>query len=305
MNLKEVGYKEDYRSGYDDIVAELIKPSLQHASAYWRAAGYFSSSALEAFGAPLGEFVKHNGSIRLVTSVELSQSDLEAIEKGASKQEVCGRRLDEIIKNQFANGVGSGTERLSLLLEMDRLEIRIAVPKRGTGIYHEKIGVFLNEKDYVAFSGSSNESRNAFENNRECIDVYTSWSSPVRAQRKRKHFEEVWKGTDKGVDVFSFPDAVKNNLIRVCEEHRSRGITNKETSKKWRHQDEGVERFVAAERGILNMATGTGKTRTALRILTALFHCRQIDTVIVCTDGNDLLDQWYGELLGERRNAGS
>ena len=304
MSLKEVRYKEDYRSGYDDIVAELIQPSLQHASAYWRAVGYFSSSALEAFGAPLGEFVKHDGSIRLVTSVELSQSDLEAIKEGASKQEVCSRRLDEIIKNQFANGVGSGTERLSLLLEMDRLEIRIAVPKRGTGIYHEKIGVFLNGEDYVAFSGSSNESRNAFENNRECIDVYTSWSSPVRAQRKRKHFEEVWKGTDKGVDVFSFPDAVKNNLIRVCEEHRSRGIRNKETSRKWRHQDEAVEKFVAAERGILNMATGTGKTRTALRILTALFHCREIDTVIVCTDGNDLLDQWYGELLGERRNAG-
>ena len=62
-----------------------------------------------------------------------------------------------------------------------------------------------------------------------------------------------------------------------------------------------MEKFLAAERGVLNMATGTGKTRTALKILQALFARQDIDTVIVCTDGNDLLDQWYGELLSVRR----
>lgn len=305
MRLREVHYKEDYRSGYDDIVADLIQPSLQISSAYWRAVGYFSSSALEAFGEPLGAFIQRGGSIRLVTSIELSQADLEAIEDGISKQKVCSQRLDEIIEEQFADGVGDGTARLGLLLEMDRLEIRIAVPKSGTGIYHEKIGIFLDEEDYVAFSGSSNESRNAFENNRECIDVYPSWSSPVRANRKLKHFEELWDGTDKGVVVYSFPEAVKNKLIRICEESRSRRGVNRKESKKWRHQDEALEKFLAAERGILDMATGTGKTRTALKILVALFRDRKIDTVIICTKGNDLLDQWYGELLAVRKNIGS
>ena len=305
MRLREVHYKEDYRSGYDDIVADLIQPSLQISNAYWRAVGYFSSSALEVFGAPLGAFIQRGGSIRLVTSIELSRADLEAIEGGISKQKVCSQRLDEIIEEQFADGVGDGTARLGLLLEMDRLEIRIAVPKSGTGIYHEKIGIFLDEEDYVAFSGSSNESRNAFENNRECIDVYHSWSSPVRANRKLKHFEDLWDGTDKGVAVYSFPEAVKNKLIRICEESRSRGGVNQKELKKWRHQDEALEIFLAAERGILDMATGTGKTRTALKILIALFHAGKIDTVIVCTNGTDLLDQWYGELLAVRKNIGS
>ena len=54
MSLREIHYKEDYRSGYDDIVADLMRPSLQSATSYWRAVGYFSSSALEALGAPLG-----------------------------------------------------------------------------------------------------------------------------------------------------------------------------------------------------------------------------------------------------------
>ena len=305
MRLREVHYKEDYRTGYDDIVADLIQPSLQISNAYWRAVGYFSSSALEAFGGPLGAFIQRGGSIRLVTSIELSQADLEAIERGISKQKICSQRLDEIIEEQFSDGVGDGTVRLGLLLEMGRLEIRIAVPKLGTGIYHEKIGIFLSEEDYVAFSGSSNESRNAFENNRECIDVYPSWSSPVRAKRKLQHFKEVWDGADKGVEVYSFPEAVKSKLIRICEKSRSHRTVRRKKSKKWRHQDEALEKFLAAERGILDMATGTGKTRTALKILVALFHTGEIDTVIVCTKGTDLLDQWYGELLAVRKNIGS
>ena len=304
MGLRDVEYKEDYRSGYDNIVIDLFHPSLAQAREYWRAVGYFSSSALESFGAPLGAFIKHGGRIRLVTSVELSQSDLEAVTDGVSKKRICTERLETIIEEQFAEGVGDGVARLGLLLEMKRLEIKIAVPKTGTGIYHEKIGIFLDNEDYVAFSGSSNESRNAFENNRECIDVFPSWRSSKRAQRKRSHFEEVWQGTDIGVEVFSFPEAAKKKLLRICEEHRSGNRKLERKSKKWRHQDEALNVFLAAERGIINMATGTGKTRTALEILTALFNQNAIDTFVICTDGNDLLDQWYGELLGVRKTVG-
>jgi len=45
------------------------------------------------------------------------------------------------------------------------------------------------------------------------------------------------------------------------------------------------------------MATGTGKTRTALRICKRLAESQKVDTVIVSTYGNDLLDQWYPKLL--------
>jgi hypothetical protein len=86
MALRDIQYKEDYRSGYDDIVNDFFRPSLREATAYWRAVGYFSSSSLEAFGSPLGEFIKDGGTIRLVTSVELSESDLKAITDGANRQ---------------------------------------------------------------------------------------------------------------------------------------------------------------------------------------------------------------------------
>ncbi len=309
MSLRDIEYQEDYRSGYDNIVEDFFRPSLRAAESYWRAVGYFSSSALESFGAPLGEFIKNGGHIRLITSVELSHGDLEAIQNGIPKQDICEQRLEQIIEADFADGVGDGTARLIRLLELGRLEIQIAVPKTGTGIYHEKIGLFFDGEDYVAFTGSSNESRNAFENNRECVDVYPSWVSTVRAPRKRRHFEDLWERNDKGVDVYSFPDAARQQLIRVCGEweagRRQRKQEEKDKPNKWRHQDDALEEFLAAERGVLNMATGTGKTRTSLKILRALYERDSIDTVIVSTDGNDLLDQWYAELLNVRKDIGA
>ena len=272
MSLRDIQYREDYRSGYDNILGDFFRPSLGEAQLYWRAVGYFSSSSLEAFGAPLGDFIKNGGRIKLVTSVELSEGDLRAIENGAVKEDVSADRIEQIIENDFADGVGDGVARLARLLEMGRLEIQIAVPTTGTGIYHEKIGLFIDGDDFVAFAGSSNESRTAFENNRECLDVYPSWSSASRAARKRAHFETLWDRVDKGVDVYSFPEAAQKQLLRVCGEwEAARKRRPQQQTIRWRHQDEAVEKFLAAERGVLKMATGTGKTRTALKILEALF----------------------------------
>jgi superfamily II DNA or RNA helicase len=46
------------------------------------------------------------------------------------------------------------------------------------------------------------------------------------------------------------------------------------------------------------MATGSGKTRTALEIIQHLVAALEIDSVIVASDGNDLLDQWTKQLYG-------
>ena len=44
------------------------------------------------------------------------------------------------------------------------------------------------------------------------------------------------------------------------------------------------------------MATGTGKTRTAIRILNTLYKAQSVDSAVVVAFGTDLLDQWYREL---------
>lgn len=300
MSLRELSFEEDYRTGEHNILDEVFRPALSEALRYWRAVGYFSSSALESFGAPLGEFIRNGGSIRLITSVELREEDIDAIQQGLSRQEVCERRIGQIIDEEFSGDISDGVLALVNLLRIGRLDIRIAVPKRGCGIYHEKVGVFFDREDYVAFSGSSNESRQAFEENYESIDVYPSWVSPRRAERKLKHFERLWNDKDGGADTYAFPAAAREKLIRVCAREpgaRYGGGGERPGPVAWPHQQRALQEFIAKERGVLNMATGTGKTRTALNIVERLVKSDLVDLVIVSTEGNDLLAQWYGHVV--------
>lgn len=297
MGLRNISYQEEYRSGDDNFLEDFFGPSLQYARQYWRAVGYFSSSALEAFGAPLDNFIKRGGNIRLITSVQLSEDDMRAIDMGLTKREVSARRIEQIIEEQFTGAKGQGVDKLCALLQVERLQIQIAVPEHGRGIYHEKVGVFLDETDYVAFSGSTNETQSAFENNYEVLDVYPSWLEPGRADRKRVHFETLWQNKSKGVEVFSFPEACRKKLIQIYEAKNQQVVLEPVVVSKWRHQEEAMNVFLDAEQGVLEMATGTGKTRTAIKIILALLERHLIDTVIIATEGNDLLDQWYRQVL--------
>lgn len=300
MGLRDYNFKAEYRSGSDNLIESLYHPALARANRYWRAVGYFSSSALEAIGQPLGEFVYHGGAIRLISSVELQEDDLRAIEQGISKQQVVEQRILEQIRTEFAAPAGQGADLLGMLLEAERLEIRIATPKSGRGIYHEKVGIFLDEHDdYVSFSGSSNESRTALEVNYECIDVYPSWEEPVRASAKRNHFELLWDNKAVGAETLPFPEAARRELIRVC---RPRGFASPVVPEKppvdpWRHQTQAIEAFLTARRGILEMATGAGKTHTALQIFRHLATNHEVKSAIVASDGTDLLDQWAKQLF--------
>ncbi|AFS47930.1 helicase/type III restriction enzyme, res subunit [alpha proteobacterium HIMB5] len=64
------------------------------------------------------------------------------------------------------------------------------------------------------------------------------------------------------------------------------------TEKKWEFQKQAREKFIEKKSGILEMATGTGKTRTALSIITQLLKDKKINKIIIQIEKNDLQDQW-------------
>ena len=303
--LRDEQFLNEYRSGSNDVVSCLYSRALRSATEYNRAVGFFSSSALEVLGAPLANFAARDGLMRLVTSVRLSKEDIAAIHAGLNARDAVARLLEQTIVSDFHSPLGTGTFLLTSMLAAGRLEIKIAIPLDGLGIYHEKVGVFLEgDGDFVAFSGSSNESRSAFEANYECVDVYRSWDEPKRASAKLQHFRDLWKGVAAGVVTLEFPDAARRALLERHAEEVQRRTRDQAFVGLWPHQREAVREFLKARRGVLEMATGTGKTRTALAIASHLLATGQIDTVIVATDGNDLLSQWHGQLLNVARAAG-
>lgn len=56
------------------------------------------------------------------------------------------------------------------------------------------------------------------------------------------------------------------------------------------------------EHGILAMATGTGKTVTAMKIINKLFDSGEIRRVVITMYGNDLLDQWAIQIRENYKN---
>jgi superfamily II DNA or RNA helicase len=96
-------------------------------------------------------------------------------------------------------------------------------------------------------------------------------------------------------------DAYKKKLEILIHRLQANGgkvkDQNVDPNNKWKHQDEAVAIFMEKERGVLDMATGTGKTRTALTICKNLINKNKIETIIISCDGNDLLGQWYKELI--------
>lgn len=309
MFLHEINFKTEYRSGIDNLIQDFYVPALACCKQYWRAVGFFSSSAFEAIGKPLMEFAQSGGEIRLITSVYLEEKDLQAIKQGLEKRKAVELRLLEIIESNFSVSLDSGTLFLISMLEAGKLDIQIAVPEDGNGIYHEKVGIFIaGDSEYVSFTGSSNESRSGLEINYECVDVFTSWQDENRAKSKKSHFESLWNGDASGVKTFDFPEAAKLELIRLRNKSALPKVVIPPTPvapELWEHQRFALEEFLLKKQGVLEMATGTGKTRTSLSICQKLFQEKEIETIVITADGDDLLDQWYVELLEFVKNLNS
>ena len=304
--------KSHYRSGGDDLGAQFFSPCLGEASLYRRAAGYFSSLALLTWANALPRLVGGQVRVSLIASPELSAPDIATFKELDSetrrsdyRRVIVERMLDEIIalaKNPSDHGARARV--LAWLIANERLEIRFAFAEHvdRPGIFHEKIGIFdFPAGERVAFTGSANETLGGHHLNYESLDVYRSWiaGDEDRVRTKVEQFEEAWTGDAAGLEV-EVPSAEVIARLRARAPERLPKVVDpaksESTDPRWRHQTEAVDVFLQKRSGVLEMATGTGKTRTTLKILGRLIEGGDVDAAVLAMDGTDLMDQWCGEL---------
>lgn len=318
MDIKEKIYslKSHYRTGRDQIGYDFFQPCLAYCKTYKRAVGYFSSSVLITWASALPRLTQEDKiSIKLLISPNLTSRDKEALENISSseeREEFLQEVGDKIVLDalSFAEGDQSIEKRMRLfswMVATKKLELKFAYPNHvdTPGIFHEKIGVFIfpNGGDKVAFTGSANESEMGHLKNYESVDVFRSWvsSDRERVKIKEEEFDESWEGVAIGLKIKNLSSEVLEKVKTYSSEwdqHQKRTTSKqKPPVAKWRHQDQAIAEFLDKERGVLDMATGTGKTRTALRICNKLIEKGDIETIIISTVGNDLLDQWYLNVL--------
>ena len=303
--------KSYYRSGGDNLGSDFFKPCLEHCSAYNRAAGYFTSSALKTWASVLpGILNKEDVNISLIISPELSQNDLDALKMVSNIQSKKDKTLQKIADNivldaiLYSDNPDDQNLQLKLLASMiasGRLVLKFAFPEHisNAGMYHEKIGMFeFPWGDRLAFTGSANETGSGHESNFESIQVFHSWidGDKDRVENIGSELDSTWNDSINGLKVLSMSSDVLKKVKAYS--HSKKKNSNHNKINKWRHQDKAVEGFLKNPHGILEMATGTGKTRTSLKILSKFIDMNKLSAAIICTEGTDLLNQWYTEVLG-------
>lgn len=299
--LSDLALTFDYRSDQSDLAHELFIPLLERSTTYDRAAGYFTSGSLTLVSRGLDAFVRNGGNMRLVTSPALQTEDIDAIHEGyAARADVLERVLLEEINGWKIDDELDRISLLSWLIAENRLEVMIALPTGGSvGIYHEKIGVFGDGTSYVALSGSANETRGGLLDNFEVVDVFTSDRDPDRVALKRNQFERLWSNSTESLEVVPFPDAARRALLNRAEPSRSMvALRHGKASRPLRdYQQEALDAWEENDRvGILEMATGTGKTRTAITAMNRLSESTDRLVVVVLAPYIHLVDQWVEEM---------
>lgn len=308
---KPLVIKAHYRSGIDDLGRDFFAPCIASSTLFRRASGYFSSGALVTWADGILRLVHGRDlTIRLIASPELQGGDRAILQILDDPLQLAHHRavvVEELLTDierlcSGSDDVASRARVFAWLLANDRLQIRFAFPDHidEAAMFHEKMGVFdLDDGTRVAFTGSANETSRGHRRNYESVDVYRSWieGEAERVATKIVQFDEAWEDRAPGLAVLAPTRAVLAKLRTVGRPPaETRPEPAPPTDPIWRHQDEAVAAILAAKAGVLEMATGTGKTRTAIKLMSHLIDSGEIDTAVVATDGTDLLDQWALEL---------
>ncbi len=285
----------------NNLIDELYLPCLSWATRFDRGVGYFTTGWLAHNLTGLCDFASRGGVMRLITSPILSNADSDAIIKSNEKESAAYSKFEkalaenvDCLKQEMEKDI---LNAFAWMLYDEIIQLKFAIPcqKLGHGNFHDKFGVFYKDSDALSFSGSINDSIHGFQNY-ESIKVFKTWAGTqeyVEADIER--FEKLWNAKDSNLKIYSIPDAVKEQIFELRTNERPYTLP-KRTKNKWEHQDKAVARFMEKEHGILAMATGTGKTVTAIKIMDKLFEQRKIRRVIITMYGNDLLEQWAKQM---------
>ncbi len=311
------------------LLGDFYIPCLERSLTYDRAVGFFSSSSLAAAAKGITALIQGGGKMRLIASPHLSQDDAEAIAQGLKQREevITASLLQELEQpEQVAN---DRLGYLAWLLSKGLLEIKLAVHQDPyqRGIYHEKLGIFRDvDGNVVVFTGSANESASGLIDNFECVDVFRSWRSgdDERVSEKLENFQRLWENQTPTLEVLEFPEAAKRSLLRLCptqfpvaeepiiKSHERQGnypmsspepfdtlsfypVTPTWLTLRSYQQDAIANWFANRGRGTLKMATGSGKTITALAIAARLYEEIQLQALIIVCPYRHLVQQWARE----------
>lgn len=228
--------------------------------------------------------------------------------------------LSEVLENDTLSA-------LAWMIADEIITFKIALPynKLNEGDFHDKFGIFSDgEGNQVSFNGSYNDSIQGLRNY-ESIKIFCSWDTAFAplVQADAERFERLWSNLDPNVRVFDLPDAAREQILKLRTGERP--YREPEWVKRRQrdprsvyhpvqpaipgtlalhgYQQQAVDEWFAHNcLGLLEMATGTGKTITALAASARLYEREGRLASIIAVPYQHLVDQWREEaaLFGYR-----
>lgn len=290
-----------------DFADEFYNPLLSRSVEYKRGVGYFTTNWLRSASRGIAELAENGGTAKWIMSPILEQEDWEALKTGqeAKHDEVLQRELAETVDDLQYDLEYQTRNAIAWMIADGLLEVRFAIPKGDLqGDFHDKFGIFRDSAgNRLAFHGSKNDSAHSFENY-EAYTVDCDWLSERDAEGvelQEKRFDEIWSGAKENVEVIPLPEGIKKDIADL-RDRDARPYTNPEEPDNGislrPYQRQAVDNwFENQKRGLLRMATGTGKTFTALGAMDEFLETRSEPTlVVIAVPYTHLADQWREEI---------
>ena len=310
--LETLQLQSHYDSDEEDVMATFYRPILGRSISYRRAVGYFSAAALLACARELAHFIKGGGSIKFIVGCFVSRQEIEAVpleQRDELEQEIIRQELIKQLQALEEIDFDAAT-LLARLLSSGVAELRVAVRKNG--LYHEKYGIF--EDFYgskIAFIGSANETLAALTqgSNHESFSAYSS-SEPHIYQSYgavlEARFEKLWTGGSKGTRVLTLDPTILEYLHQLAIRSRSAESPDEDSpplplispaSDLRDYQREALRNWQNNQlQGILAMATGTGKTITAIEAIKKFRDAVPYGAIVITVPYQNLALQWVNAL---------
>ena len=319
LSLAELDLDDAYDTGVrgERVVNEFYVPVLQQALIYQRLTGYFSSQVLALAARGVAGLIKNGGKMQLITSPVVSEQDYKALSNPDPDA------IREFVDHQFSIAINDLNDlastiaidhvrALGWMLREGFLEIKVLIPRNinaGAGIFHSKVGIVADDAgNRVSFSGSVNETAMGWSQNIEEFKVFKAWEtgSEKWIQHDSSLFNKYWEcAADVGFDAIPLPEKSKNKLIAVAPqmiEELDLVITpnnSKKSPKLRNYQSQAIEAWTKANyRGVLEMATGTGKTFTARSCVLAWKEGKPRSIILVTAPTQTVGAQW-AEVLSD------
>lgn len=318
--FQELNFKEHYDSQKDNLLKDFYIPALANSKKYRRVVGYFNSKSLASVALGLKDFILNNGKMDLLCGVDLNPADVNMVKFASQHPE-------EILTSNFLNELESIEDEivknhvkvLGWMIANKLLRLRVAVKideygnpaPKGEGILHYKIGLMKDfNGNLISFSGSINETSAAWEKNGEEFHLFRNWKEGelIHLKNNLDTFRDLWNSQSENYKILDIPEAVEEKFIDLAPTNFEDLVFEKKVSKDedvslvkkielYDYQKEARDKwFNNDKRGIFVMATGTGKTFTALGCLDKLLGQESQLITVITAPTKHLLPQWENSI---------